>query len=429
MASHLYLRYAIVLVVLIGHCAFWIHWFNRINATGLKRTTIKRIEKSIIGICFVLPMIAVYLDHPSLATWLGIADFNNGTDVSLATGSLGGEGSWTKSPSVGNLFGLEDAWMSKLLAVISLGYIVWQTPTWFTSRRRLVTAKSHARVIDSRTIDMKAEIGADRLFTHPVFSFMGGLPLNELHWIQSITEELAISNLPSQLRGLRIGHLSDVHLTGYMASEYYHRAVDCLIAQKPDLVVMSGDLIDYEHCLNQVQPLLEPIQPRYGAYFVLGNHDRRLPDVQRLRSMITELGWIDLGHKSRSVEILGQEVYLVGNELPWFDPEQRKKDEASTETFRKSASLRIGVSHSPDQIQWAKKLDLQLLFCGHNHGGQVQLPLIGPLVAPSHFGSRYAGGWFNETPTWMRVSRGLSGTQPLRFRCLPEVSVTRLEKS
>jgi predicted MPP superfamily phosphohydrolase len=202
-----------------------------------------------------------------------------------------------------------------------------------------------------------------------------------------------------------------------------------LVAQTPDIVVMSGDLIDYEHCLRQVQPLLEPIQPRYGAYFVLGNHDRRLPDVQRLRSMITELGWFDLGHQSRSVEIRGQEVYLVGSELPWFDPAHRKQDETSTEPFRRSASLRIGVSHSPDQIHWARKLDLQLLFCGHNHGGQVQLPIIGPLVAPSYFGSRFAGGWFDESPTWMRVSRGLSGTQPLRFRCMPEVSVTRLEKS
>jgi predicted MPP superfamily phosphohydrolase len=423
-ASHLYLRYAIVLVVLVGHCAFWIHWFNRINATGLKRTTIKRIEKSIIGICFVLPALAIYLDHQSLATWLGIAGVNNLAETSLPPDLIGTWATWLRG-----LFNLEDAWMTKLLAVIALGYVAWQAPTWFTSRRKLVAAKSHARIIDLKTIDMKAEIGADRLFTHPVFRFMGGLPLNELHWIQSVTEELAISDLPSQLRGLRIGHLSDVHLTGYMASEYYHRAVECLIAQSPDLVVMSGDLIDYEHCLNQVQPLLEPIQPRYGAYFVLGNHDRRLPDVQRLRSMITELGWIDLGHQSRSVEILGQEVYMVGSELPWFDPAHRKMDEASTETFRKTASLRIGVSHSPDQIHWAKKLDLQLLFCGHNHGGQVQLPVIGPLVAPSHFGSRYAGGWFNETPTWMRVSRGLSGTQPLRFRCLPEVSVTRIEKS
>jgi len=408
----------------VGHCAFWIHWFNRINATGLNRTTIKIIEKSIIGVCFALPALAIYLDHQALASWLGNAPSTIPPATTVDSTSLSIENPFNRNP-----FNLADAWFSKFLALISFCYLLWQTPTWLIARRRLVAAKSHARVIACQTIDMKEELGADRLFVKPVFSFIGRLPLNELHWIQSVTEELAFTHLPSQLRGLRIGHLSDVHLTGYMANEYYHRAVECLVAQTPDIVVMSGDLIDYEHCLSQVQPLLEPIQPRYGAYFVLGNHDRRLPDVQRLRSMITELGWFDLGHQSRSVEIRGEEVYFVGSELPWFDPDHRKKDESSTETFRKSASLRIGVSHSPDQIHWARKLDLQLLFCGHNHGGQVQLPIIGPLVAPSYFGSRFAGGWFDESPTWMRVSRGLSGTQPLRFRCKPEVSVTRLEKS
>jgi len=413
------IRYAFVGLVLVGHIAFWIHWFNRINATGLDRKAIKFLEKAIIGICFLLPVIAAYFDGNSVLQWLSYSS-SIADDTRLNSLNPLHEPAWL-------LADLRGAWMSKLLAVVSIVYLVCQAPLWLAARKHLAAAKSHAKVIDCQTIDMKAELGADKVFVKPWVRYFGALPLNELHWIQSVTEQLAIVRLPQTLSGLRVGHLSDIHLTGYMASEYYHRAIECMVNQNPDVVVLSGDLIDYEHCLGQVQPLLEPLKPRYGCYFVLGNHDRRLPDVERLRSMITELGWFDLGKQSRSTEIRGEEVYFIGNERPWFNPKERCNDEKRTADYRKSAAFRIGVSHSPDQITWARKLDLNLLFCGHNHGGQVRLPILGPLVAPSYFGSRYASGWFYESPTWMRVSRGLSGTQPLRFRCMPEVSVTRLD--
>jgi len=405
LASLFFIRYAIVGLVVVGHVAFWIHWFNRINATGLKRPSIKLIEKGIIGICFLLPTMALYLDGQVLAKWLG----------NVRSGSVA-------EKSISN------AWTSLTIAFVSVAYLIWQVPLWFRARRQLVAAKTNAILVECVNIDMKHELGVEKLFLKPWVRRLGALPINELHWIQSITEHLVIENLPASLSGIRIGHLSDIHLTGYMATEYYHRAIGCMVQQMPDVVILSGDLIDYEHCLNQVQPLLEPLKPRYGAYFVLGNHDRRLPDVKRLRDMITELGWFDLGAQSRSIEIRGEEVYFIGNERPWFDPQERSDDEVKTHAYRQSAGFRIGVSHSPDQIRWATALGLDLLFCGHNHGGQVQLPILGPVVAPSHFGSRYADGWFYESPTWMRVSRGLSGTHPLRFRCRPEVAVTRIEK-
>jgi predicted MPP superfamily phosphohydrolase len=62
------------------------------------------------------------------------------------------------------------------------------------------------------------------------------------------------------------------------------------------------------------------------------------------------------------------------------------------------------------------------MLAGHTHGGQICFPLIGPILAPSHYGVRYAAGTFDLPPTLMHVSRGVSGLQPLRFNCPPELA-------
>jgi uncharacterized protein len=67
------------------------------------------------------------------------------------------------------------------------------------------------------------------------------------------------------------------------------------------------------------------------------------------------------------------------------------------------------------------------MLAGHNHGGQIRLPLIGPLITPSIFGSRYAGGLYHESPTLLHVSRGIAGVHPLRFNCPPELALLVLQ--
>ena len=111
---------------------------------------------------------------------------------------------------------------------------------------------------------------------------------------------------------------------------------------------------------------------------------------------------------------------LAGNERPWFGelPEvpRRTCDEDGTPI------LRILLSHSPDQIPWARQQKFDLMFAGHTHGGQIRFPILGPIVAPSHFGVKYASGVFHESPTLLHVSRGVSGLDPIRINCLPEVT-------
>jgi predicted MPP superfamily phosphohydrolase len=386
--------------VLIGLLSLFVYLFNRLNATGWPRKSIKLLEK-VLSLVFVIgPLLVMVGDR----TWLW---------------------QWLSSPSVieSSWLGFGDAsWAMRLLTLIACLSLLWQTPSWIRARPR---AQGHPRQVElevSRTIDAR-EVTQDRVFAKAWVRLLGGVPGNQLHLIQANQHAIYLPQSEAALSGLRIGHLSDLHLTGYMHREYYRTAVAQLMAMQPELVILSGDLIDYDACLPQVCPLLQPISAPLGCFFVLGNHDRRLQRVAELRQMLVELGWHDLGQKSAAVERRGAEIYLIGNERPWFDAFERQRDEERTTETRRLASLRIGVSHSPDQWPWASRLGCDLLFCGHTHGGQVRLPGIGPIIAPSWYGSRYASGWFLKEPTLMHVSRGLSGTHPLRFGCPPEVSV------
>ncbi len=116
----------------------------------------------------------------------------------------------------------------------------------------------------------------------------------------------------------------------------------------------------------------------------------------------------------------GSPVVLAGNELPWFKPAADLGQ--CPPTVNGKRPLRVVLSHSPDQLGWARTHDCDLMLAGHTHGGQIRLPGIGPILSPSLHGSRHASGTFYYEPTVLHVSRGIAGTRPLRLNCPPEVA-------
>jgi len=87
------------------------------------------------------------------------------------------------------------------------------------------------------------------------------------------------------------------------------------------------------------------------------------------------------------------------------------------------------LSHAPDQLTWARRFDFDLMLAGHTHGGQIRLPLLGPIVSPSRLGTQYASGTFEREPTVLHVSRGTSSFMPLRWNCPPELAVLELRSA
>ena len=180
------------------------------------------------------------------------------------------------------------------------------------------------------------------------------------------------------------------------------------------------DILDDPVKLDWVSDLMLGVKARAGCYFVLGNHDVRHGQDQLLRAELERIGWQDLGGKSRQIEFRGRTINLVGNELPWIG--------MAPEYDPASQDFSIGVVHTPDLLQWGRQSEINLMLAGHAHGGQIRLPLIGPVVCPSAYGVRYASGVFEAGETLLHVSRGVSGYHPLRWRCRPELTQLVLTK-
>jgi predicted MPP superfamily phosphohydrolase len=106
---------------------------------------------------------------------------------------------------------------------------------------------------------------------------------------------------------------------------------------------------------------------------------------------------------------------VIGHEGPWFRPAP-DLTECPADVFR------LCLSHTPDNIRWAKQQRIDLMLAGHNHGGQIRFPVFGSMLVPSCYSRRYDCGLFHEPPTVLHVSRGLAGKHPVRYNCRPEVT-------
>lgn len=243
------------------------------------------------------------------------------------------------------------------------------------------------------------------------------VPGNETFQLEITHREFELPGLPAECDGLRILHLSDWHLSGVVDLPYFEFVIQKCQEISVDLIVFTGDLLDDQSLVQWLPQTLGTLNAPLGCYFILGNHDWYLRP-EETRHVLQELGWEDIASRTKSLEFHGRTILLGGTEFPWMGtiPEMR------TET----ADLKILLSHTPDNYPWAQAENVDLVLAGHNHGGQIRIPGLGPVYSPSRFGCRYASGIFMECETLLFVSRGLGGNHPLRLNCLPEISCLTL---
>lgn len=247
-------------------------------------------------------------------------------------------------------------------------------------------------------------------------------PLNEMLRLHVEHRTHPITNLPNTLAGLKIAHLTDFHMSGRIGREYFEAVVARVNEWQPDLICITGDLIEYTPQLEWIDATFGKLESRLGNFFILGNHDAKI-DHEEMRRRISAAGLTDVGgcHTTLKTEE-GTPIVLCGDERPWMN------GEAAPLPYSQD-SLILALIHSPDRFDWAVANDVQLVLAGHNHGGQVCFPLIGPLLCPSKHGVRYAAGSFRRGKTAMHVSRGTSSLFPIRFLCPPELGLITLTKA
>ena len=153
-------------------------------------------------------------------------------------------------------------------------------------------------------------------------------------------------------------------------------------ALRPDMIAITGDIIDEIELLDWIPNALGQLVGAAGHLFRAGQSRSvhaasRARSRQALASMRADRFGQPLASDWTSA---GANIVLAGNELPWFAPAADMEQCPPRSADR--PQLRILLSHSPDQFGWARRWDFDLMLAGHTHGGQIRLPLIGPIVAP-----------------------------------------------
>lgn len=371
----------LLVLPVVGHVVFWIGLVNRAHAIDLGHVRLHRLHRlhfTCIGLGTLGWLVGTGLFGPR---WLLGGTFSDANLIvqGLALGFGGVAISW-------------------------ILLLVW---------RKVGRPPSQVIRTKSTLRNLEAEIG------HPIrgigpYQKLQYLPANQFLSLEILELELQLPRVPPAWDGLSIVHISDLHFTGSVDCSYFERLFQIASELKGDLVVFTGDLLDSPEFIKWFPRTFGQLQAPLGCYFILGNHDREWGDVIESRNALANHGWIDA---TRGCEILnhrGHPLAICGDERPWMG------EPANWSTAPQNA-FRLLLSHTPDHFARAQSDHVDLMLAGHTHGGQVCLPIIGPVYAPSRYGVRYASGTFWSAPTLMHVSKGISGRHPWRWNCPPEL--------
>ncbi|MDG3005800.1 metallophosphoesterase [Paludisphaera mucosa] len=244
-------------------------------------------------------------------------------------------------------------------------------------------------------------------------AWMLRLPGNTSLDLETHDWSVPFRRLPSEMDGLSILHLTDLHFSRAYDRRYFEAVCDVAADMTSDVVVVTGDLIDDPECIDWIAPFLERLPGRLGRFAILGNHDQH-HDIDRIAEAATDAGFTVLDGHVATIDVNGRRLAVGGTCAPWGPA---IADDAIPES-----DFSILLSHTPDQVYKAARQGWDFILCGHNHGGQVRLPVIGPVLMPSRYSRRFDLGFFEVPPSLMYVSQGIGSKHPIRYGCTPEIS-------
>ncbi|HEX5247845.1 MAG TPA: metallophosphoesterase [Gaiellaceae bacterium] len=255
-------------------------------------------------------------------------------------------------------------------------------------------------------------------------TFLGaalGWGLIEAGWPRLRELELEIPGLPAELDGLRIAHLSDFHLgVRSPGTASVAKAVQWVAERRPDLVVVTGDLLTHP----RGEPLLRELVGRLPqpTVAILGNHDVAISrDPQAVRSDVTDLAPATLlRDEGTMLELRGRRVWVAGVHPRLI---VRRRAKLDPNTLSREADLRILLCHYPRIFDALEPGAFDLVLAGHMHDGQIALPYPGGKLRFAHLTARYPRGVFRGPAGVLHVSPGLGTTfVPFRFAARPEAT-------
>lgn len=245
--------------------------------------------------------------------------------------------------------------------------------------------------------------------------------------------DLYYPELPVPLDGKTIVHLSDIHLENVPLSP--EKIAKVVNSYSPDLLVLTGDLINDRSDLTQVTTYLQPLSAQHGKYIVMGNNDyshfsRSLFD--RYQELLLSIGWVPLLNDAEYLKNLDLWVIGVDDPATAHDDVDKaySKLTAVNAPIPSTSPFRLVLSHSTDCLDGVNNYGAELLLTGHTHGGQVRFPGMKPLISNTFLGDQgiYEGFHvIDGIPLYINRGIGESGL-PVRFNVPPEVAVFHLHR-
>lgn len=249
--------------------------------------------------------------------------------------------------------------------------------------------------------------------------------LIEPFWFDVRQVPLKLPKLPAAFKGLKIVHISDFHLGYHFKPRHVAKMVDIINGLEPDLVVFTGDLVNSHRSLKAAvksQVHLKKINAPYGCFAILGNHDY-LEEIDTVATVLRASGFDPLINENRKIEKDNDVLYIAGMDDFLYGEADIEKALAGIPP----ESFTIFLAHEPDYFKVSSQFPIDLQLSGHSHGGQVCVPLIGPIVT-SKMGRKFHTGLYELNGKTLYTNRGMGTTHlPFRFSCRPEITVLTLE--
>lgn len=239
--------------------------------------------------------------------------------------------------------------------------------------------------------------------------------------------DLSHQSVPSGFDGIKIVQFSDTHIGHNFELEQLAKCTDAINKLKPDLIFFTGDLIDEPNrypFAESIPPILSKLRAPLGKFAIYGNHDHGGYGTNLYKGIMEASGFEVLINEGRAITFNNSDVWIAGLD----DLMLGKPDYDLTLSQIPEGLYSILLAHEPDAALKTSQYNISLQLSGHSHGGQIQLPFIGPLITPP-FAKHYFEGFYNVDGLKLFVNRGMGTTrEPYRFLSPPEITLFTLRR-
>jgi predicted MPP superfamily phosphohydrolase len=238
-------------------------------------------------------------------------------------------------------------------------------------------------------------------------------------WFRVVEREVRLEGLPRAFDGLRIAHLSDLHVGTLTPKSWGMRWAASANARQPDLAVVTGDLVTSgTEFAEDVAEVIGALRAKHGVYTSLGNHDYFGAEHEIIKAVAARSRV--LRNEGLVIERGGAKLWLAAIDDTWT----RRDDLRAAMAGRPEGAPTVLLAHDPARFDAAAEAGADLVLSGHTHGGQIAFPFLSRVLSLASLAHPYNVGFYRRGRSTLYVHPGLGTTgPPMRLGAAPEVTI------